>query len=193
MPIFAPDVVTGQLEELEIIENEEYGGYQIHGTVVNVDPEAANRQFWLPIPDKGVTSRTVLGKWAVKVAEVDKRIDGLDFRKMEKALKAMFGFLLGGWYAFELQEISWGSGSKEYMVPIRRFKGEEEAAKYDGALKVGEIKAATEGDSIPKEILATAQKTWEQLNKNEEGLRAIAKASWPGIDADELIKLLKAE
>jgi len=194
MPLFASEILVGKIERMEIVESV-YGNSQVEIEIENIDPEGSRRMTWLPIPPRGITSRTVLGAYLMAVAEVDKRVDGLDFRpaKAQKSLEQLFKWMTGGYYAFESREL--GSGfsqkSKERWVPVRKFKSADEAAAYDQELQMGEAPTSDSSD-VPDEVLAVAKQTWAATGGNVDAFKILAATSWPNVDVDALIAKLQS-
>ena len=204
MPIFAPEEKVLQVIRMEKVESGFNNGYQIEMELSDPNPETGNPRNWLGIPESGrVTKRTVLGWWLDCASEVEKKIDGLDFRTVGKtkiALASLCKWMTGSWYLWESREPP-GTGytqkAKERWVPTRRFADEAAAlAYYSENIKRVDL-SDDEDDGPPlgvaQNVVNAAMPLYMSAGKDEAIIRTLAGTQWPGVDVDELITALKAQ
>lgn len=201
MPLFAPEEKVMEVVRMEKVESG-FGGYQIEIEMGDPNPETGNPRTWLGIPESGrVTARTVLGWWLSATGEVEKKIDGLDFRSASKTVAALANlckWMTGKWYLWESRKPP-GSGftqeAKERWVPVKKFKNEEEAVAYYNDTAVGDL--SDDDDDIPlgvpQNVVDAAMPIYTSAGKNDAVIRQLAATQWPSVDVDELVEALKAQ
>jgi len=205
MPLFAPEEKVMEVVRMEKIESG-FGGYQIEMELSDPNPETGNPRNWLGIPESGrVTARTVLGWWLSTAGEVEKKIDGLDFRSAKKTVASLTNlckWMTGKWYLWESRKPP-GSGftqeAKERWVPVKKFKNEEDAVAYYQETAVGDL--SDDGDDgpplgVPQDIVDAAMPIYTSAGKGAKGKEAIemlAPTMWPNVDVGELIAALEEQ
>jgi len=187
MPLFAPEEKVMEVVRMEKIESG-FGGYQI-------EMDESGR----------VTARTVLGWWLSTAGEVEKKIDGLDFRSAKKTVASLTNlckWMTGKWYLWESRKPP-GSGftqeAKERWVPVKKFKNEEDAVAYYQETAVGDL--SDDGDDgpplgVPQDIVDAAMPIYTSAGKGAKGKEAIemlAPTMWPNVDVGELIAALEEQ
>jgi len=197
MPLFAPEQIVGSVKRMDVVEGTY--GLQVEMEITLVGDEESLRMVWLSIPDRGITTRTILGQWLLKTTDVERRLDGLDFRanRAGASLAQVAKFLVGNYFAFESMQLggNFTQEAKERWVPVRKFKNGEEALAFDVESKSGSIDVSSSSapeSGIPEDVMKLALTTWVATGKNEAAIRGLAGSSWPGVDADELVAALKA-
>ena len=205
MPLFAPEEKVMCVERMEKVESG-FGGYQIEIELSDPNPETGNPRCWLGIPESGrVTARTVLGWWLAATGEVEKKIDGLDFRsapKTKASLANLCKWMTGKWYLWESKQPPAGGftqEAKERWVPTRKFKNEEEAVAYYNETAVGDMSDDDDDGpplGVPQNVIDAAMVIYQSAGGGEKGaetVRMLAPTMWLDTDADELVAALEAQ
>ncbi len=204
MPLFAPEEKVMEVARMEKVESG-YGGYQIEMELADPNPETGNPRNWLGIPKSGrVTARTVLGWWLSATGEVEKKIDGLDFRsapKTKASLANLCKWMTGKWYLWESRKPPGGGftqEAKERWVPVRKFKSEEEAVAYYNETAVGDLSDDEEDIplGVPQHVVDAAMPIYVSAGKGAKGaeaIKAIGPTMWPNTVIDELVTVLEEQ
>ncbi|MBU0778396.1 hypothetical protein KKF82_09080 [Patescibacteria group bacterium] len=203
MPIYQPSLLIGAA--ISFIEKEGDYGPQLEAEIepLGGDGEVKNRMLWLPVGKQGVTARSVLGKWIEVAAECDKRIDNLDFSRVKNGsnmgIKGLIDIVKDTYYLWEDREIKYPGGSKERLVPVRKFKDQAAAQEeYDNTMASNDDEEESGDEGIPDDVIKLSRQMWNVMGAAEnesleEKFRELVRAQNKDIDIDALIEILKSE
>jgi len=140
-------------------------------------------------------------------SEVEKKIDGLDFRSAPKtkvALANLCNWMTGQWYLWESRKPPGGGftqEAKERWIPVKKFKTAEEAHTYYNETAVGDLSDDGDDDiplGVPQDVVDAAMSIYKSaegagVGKGEAIIRQLASTQWPSVDENELVAALKEQ